>query len=101
MHTASKTLHPGDYIKKSVLPCGLTITAAAKILGVGRPALSNLLNGNASLSPEMALRLEKAFGASGEDLLKMRAAYDQAEILEREPEIAVGTYAGSLMNVAA
>ena len=101
MHTASRPLHPGVYIKKSVLPDHLTITAIAKVLGVGRPALSNLLNGNSSLSPEMALRIEKAFGANSADLLKMQAAYDQGEILEREPEIAVGAYAGNLMNITA
>jgi addiction module HigA family antidote len=97
----SKPHHPGIYIKKSVLPDDLTITAIAKVLRVGRPALSNLLNGNSSLSPEMALRIEKAFGANSADLLKMQAAYDQGEILEREPEIAVGAYAGNLMNITA
>ena len=50
--------HPGSYIKQSVLPAGLSVTAAAKTLGIGRPALSNLLNGNASLSSEMATRIE-------------------------------------------
>ena len=54
--------HPGGFIKRSVLPDDLSVTAAAQALGVGRPALSNLLNEKASLSPEMALRLEKAFG---------------------------------------
>ena len=52
--------HPGGFIKRSVLPDGLSVTDAARVLGVGRPALSNLLNENASLSPEMALRVEKS-----------------------------------------
>jgi addiction module HigA family antidote len=101
MPTTIMPLHPGIHIKKSVLPSDLTITNAAKILGVGRPALSNLLNGKASLSAEMALRIEKAFGAKTGHLLKMQAAYDQAKMLEREPEIAVGMYSGNLLNITA
>ena len=58
-----KPIHPGLYIKSHVLPATVSVKEAAKLLGVGRPALSNLLNGKASLSPEMALRLEKTFGA--------------------------------------
>jgi addiction module HigA family antidote len=57
-------LHPGKFIKTEVLPPGLSVKAAAELLGVGRPALSNLLNGNAALSSEMALRIEKTFGVS-------------------------------------
>ena len=53
--------HPGTRIKVEVIPMGMSVTNAAKLMGVGRPALSNLLNGNASLSEEMAMRLEKAF----------------------------------------
>ena len=59
-------------------PLGLTVTAAAAILGVGRPALSAVLNGKAALSPEMALRAEKAFGVSMELLLKMQLQFDIA-----------------------
>ena len=63
--------HPGELLKENVLgSLGLTVTAAAAILGVGRPALSAVLNGRAGLSPEMALRVEKAFGISMELLLK-------------------------------
>ena len=79
----------------------MTISAAAKMLGVGRPALSNLLNQNASLSPEMALRMEKVFGASSEDLLKMQAAYDQAQVLEKEADIAVRAYTPGLLSITA
>ena len=57
-----KAVQPGEFIKRTVLPDNLTVTAAAKTLGVHRSALSNLLNGKAPLSPEMALRVEKAFG---------------------------------------
>ncbi len=51
--------HVGGFIKDMIIPDGMTVTAAARLLGVGRPALSELLNENASLSPEMALRIEK------------------------------------------
>src|SRR6267378_1697601 len=54
-------LHPGVRIKAEVIPPGMSVTKAAQLMGVGRPALSNLLNGNAALSAEMAARLEKAF----------------------------------------
>jgi addiction module HigA family antidote len=84
-----------------VLPPGLSVKKAAEMLRVGRPALSNLLNGNASLSPEMALRLEKAFGAKSEFLLQMQAAYDDSETRERAKEIAVRTYTPSLMGITA
>ena len=61
--------HMGSFIRTEILePLGLTVSQAAKILGVGRPALSNLLNGKASLSPEMALRIEKAFGPDHPDI---------------------------------
>jgi len=79
----------------------MTVTAAAKRLGVGRPALSNLLNGNASLSSEMALRMQKAFGASDETLLKMQAAYDQSLGRAREPEIAVRSYSPRFLDIRA
>jgi addiction module HigA family antidote len=93
--------HPGSYIKQQVLPAGMTVTAAAKRLGVGRPALSNLLNGNASLSSDMAMRMQKAFGESGEALLKMQAAYDRSLARAREPEIAVRSYSPSFLDIKA
>ena len=93
--------HPGSYIKQRVFPAGMTVTAAAKRLGVGRPALSNLLNGNASLSSDMAMRMQKAFGESGEALLKMQAAYDQSLARAREPEIAVRSYSPSFLDIKA
>jgi addiction module HigA family antidote len=79
----------------------MSVTAAAKQLGVGRPALSNLLNGNASLSSEMAMRVEKAFRASSEALLRMQAAHDQSLARTREPEIAVRSYAPSFLVIKA
>jgi antitoxin HigA-1 len=72
--------HPGEILKEDVLaPTGLTIAKAAAILGVGRPALSAVLNTRASLTPEMALRFEKAFGISMDLMLKMQLQYDIAK----------------------
>lgn len=86
-------VHPGGFIRRSVLPDGLSVTAAANVLGVGRPALSNLLNEKASLSPEMALRVEKAFGVKMDTLLRMQTRYDAYHMRQREREITVGKYA--------
>ncbi len=73
-------VHPGEVLKQDVLAeAGLTVARAAEILGVGRPALSAVLNGRSSLSPEMALRFEKAFGVSMELMLKMQLQFDIAK----------------------
>jgi antitoxin HigA-1 len=70
--------HPGRSIKDACLePLGLSVTAAAKALGVTRLALSNVLNGHASISPEMALRLSKAFGGVPETWLKLQLGIDK------------------------
>jgi len=69
--------HPGEVIRKLCLePLGLSVTDAAKALGVTRKAFSELLNGHSGVSPDMALRLEKAFGASAESWLGMQQQYD-------------------------
>ncbi len=82
--------HPGDFIRTEVIqPAGLTVTAAAIALRVSRPALSSLLNGKASLSGDMALRIEKAFGVNMDTLMRMQAAYDIARTRKREKEIHV------------
>ena len=67
--------HIGAYILEHVIPQEVSVTNAAKLLGVGRPALSNLLNGNASLSPEMAKKLERTFAANAKDLLHQQASF--------------------------
>ena len=86
--------HVGEIVRGAILaPLGLTVSEAAKVLGVGRPALSNLLNGKASLSPEMALRIEKAFGPEMDDLMRMQLAYDLARMRARAGEIKVTRYA--------
>lgn len=85
--------HPGVFPKEEVIESlVLTVTDAAKILGVARPALSNLLNGKASLSPEMALRFEKAFGLKMDTLLRMQTSYDIAKIRKTANEIKIKRY---------
>jgi len=90
MHTMKDPCHPGEIIREEVLkPLCLTVTDAAKVLDVARPTLSNLLNENASLTAEMALRIEKAFGPKMEHLMRMQLAYDLAQIRKRQGEISV------------
>ena len=85
--------HPGDFIRTEVLEdLGLSVTRAAQVLGVRRATLSDLLNGHASLSPEMALRIEKAFQVSMDLLLRMQAWYDAARMRAREDEVNVERY---------
>ena len=89
--------HPGAFIRLEVIEelieeFGLNVTAAARILGVRRATLSDLLNGNASLSPEMALRVEKAFGLSMDLLLRMQAWHDATRMRARADEVDVQRY---------
>jgi addiction module HigA family antidote len=82
--------HPGDFIRTEIIqPAGLSVTAAAVALKVSRPALSSLLNGKASLSGDMALRIEKAFGVRMDTLMRMQSAYDIARTRLRERDIRV------------
>lgn len=94
-------IHPGRFIRESVLPENLSVKDAAEMLGVGRPALSNLLNENAALSPEMALRVEKAFGVKSEELLARQAEHDEFKMRSQEKSIAVRTYARSAVEIHA
>jgi addiction module HigA family antidote len=85
--------HPGGFIKHEIIePLNLTVTAAAQALGVTRAALSTLLNQRASLSPEMALRIEKAFGVSMDTLMRMQNSHDIAQTRKREGEIDVAPF---------
>ena len=80
--------HPGDFIRTEIVEeLGLTVTKAAGMLGVRRATLSDLLNGKAALSPEMALRIEKAFDVSMDMLLRMQAWRDAAQARARENEV--------------
>lgn len=82
--------HPGDFIRTEIIePAGLSVTAAAAALQVSRPALSSLLNGNADLSGDMALRIEKAFAVRMDTLMRMQAAYDIAQTRRRAKTIKV------------
>jgi addiction module HigA family antidote len=82
--------HPGAFIRDEILDeLGLSVTRAGEILGVRRATLSDLLNGKASLSAEMALRIEKAFGISMDMLLRMQAWHDGHAMRQREAEIDV------------
>ena len=83
-------VHPGEFIKCEIIEAlDLTVTRAAQGLNVTRAALSALLNERASLSPEMALRIEKAFGVSMDTLMRMQNSYDIAKVRERASEIKV------------
>lgn len=87
--------HPGGFIKHEIIePLGLSVTAAADVLGVTRATLSTLLNERAHLSPEMALRVEKAFGVSMDTLMRMQNSYDIAQTRKREGEISVAPFKG-------
>ena len=82
--------HPGDFIRTEIIqPAGLSVTAAAAVLQVSRPALSSLLNGSADLSGDMALRIEKAFGVKMDTLMRMQSSYDIAQTRKRENKIRV------------
>jgi addiction module HigA family antidote len=83
--------HPGRIIRQDCIePLGLTITEAAQVLGVTRQALNNLVNGKAGVSPEMAVRVSKAFGGGPEMWLRLQANYDLARL--RQDEIDVKRY---------
>lgn len=82
--------HPGLHVRFDCLePLSLTVTEGATVLGVSRQALNNLVNGRSGISPEMAVRLSKAFGGSVEVWLRMQLAYDLAEISQRAAAIKV------------
>jgi len=87
--------HPGDFIRTEIIEAkGLSVTDAAKALGVSRPTLSSLLNSKASLSGDMALRIEKAFGVKMDTLMRMQSSFDIAQTRKRAGQIRVKRYAG-------
>ena len=82
--------HPGLSIRHDCLePLGLSVTEAARRLGVSRKQLSDIVNGHAGISPEMAIRLDKAFGGGAETWFRMQAAYDLAQAMKRAGRIKV------------
>lgn len=85
--------HPGRTVRNACLtPLGLSVTEGAKALGVTRQALNNVVNGKAGISPEMAIRLSKAFGSTPETWLRMQLAYDLAGALKQQTRIKVRPY---------
>ncbi|MDH5429667.1 MAG: HigA family addiction module antitoxin [Nitrospirota bacterium] len=88
-----KPSHPGGFVKTEVIEeLGLSVTKAAEILGVRRATLSELVNEKASLSPEMALRLEKAFHLDMDMLLRMQAWFDAWEMRKQAKKIKIAPY---------
>src|SRR5271154_2775413 len=82
--------HPGRSIRNACLePLGLSISEGAKILGVSRQALNNVVSGKSAISPEMAIRLTKAFGSTEETWLRMQLAYDLAAARKNASKIKV------------
>lgn len=85
--------HPGEFIREEIIEeLDLSISRAADILGVRRATLSDLLNEKAGLTPEMALRLEKAFGLSMDTLLRMQAWYDASCMREKADQVDVNPF---------
>ena len=91
-HRMKDPAHPGSFLREILTELTLSVTAAAKVLGVTRAAVSAVLNERASLSPEMALRVEKAFGVSMDTIMRMQNAYDIVQARSREKEITVERY---------
>ncbi|OMF96834.1 helix-turn-helix domain-containing protein [Paenibacillus sp. FSL R7-0337] len=91
----------GSYIRKTVIPQGMTVKDAAALLGVGRPALSNLLNGNASLSADMAARIERAFGIKAHELMDMQAMNDTKQAQEKGVTASTKAYIPPFMQFKA
>ena len=85
--------HPGLSVRINCLePLGLSVTEGAKVLGVSRQALSRLINGQAGISPEMAIRLSKAFATTPDIWIRMQASYDIVRAKGREDQINVERY---------
>lgn len=92
----SLAVHVGDWLKSEIVePAGVSVTDLAAHFGVSRQALSTLLNGNANLSADMAIRFEKAFDIEADTLLQMQTAYDLAQARAHEDEIKVRKFAGA------
>ena len=85
--------HPGRSIRENCLePLGLSVTEAARVLGVARHTLSRVLNGHAAISPEMALRLEKAGWSNAEFWLRRQTTYDLVQVRKDQDRIHVQRY---------
>ncbi len=86
-------VHPGRIVREDCLePLGLSVTEAARVLGVTRQALNNVVNEKSGISPEMAIRLSKAFGSTPETWVRMQGAFDLAVAMRDESKIRVERY---------
>src|SRR3984957_5374854 len=101
MSATADAAHPGNRIKAEVIPPGMSVTKAAQLMGVGRPALSNLLNGNAALSADMAARLEKAFKYPRKDLMEMQARYEAAQAKHKDTPANTTAYVPPFLAIKA
>ncbi|GAB3314749.1 HigA family addiction module antitoxin [Larkinella ripae] len=100
--SAANNQTPGGYVREKVLlPKKMSVTEAAKILGIGRPAFSNFLNGNASLSPEMASRIERAFGIPTQKLHELQALFDALQAKAKGSPSNTKAYVPPFLNIIA
>ena len=82
--------HPGFSVRHDCLePLGLSVTEAARKLGVSREQLSDVVNGHSGISPEMAIRLDKAFGGGANTWYRLQAAYDLAQAMKKADQVKV------------
>jgi addiction module HigA family antidote len=89
--------HPGSIVRHGCLePLGLTVTDGARVLGVSRQALNNVVTGKAGISADMAIRLEKAFGGTADTWVRLQAAYDLAQVRLHEKAIKVRRYRAAI-----
>ncbi len=84
--------HPGEIIRDCIEDLGLTVTDAAAVLGVTRANFSKILNGRGGISPEMAIRLSKAFGSTAAFWLKLQLNYDLAQAERNSGKIKIERY---------
>lgn len=92
--------HPGQSVRLNCLePFRLSVTEGAAVLGVSRTTLSRLVNGQAGISPDMAIRLAKAFGATADVWMRMQAAYDLAQARHHESSIKVKRYEAAELSL--
>lgn len=84
--------HPGEIIRDCIEDLGLTVTDAAEVLGVTRANFSKILNGRGGVSPEMAIRLSKAFGSTAAFWLKLQLNYDLAQAEQNSEKIKIERY---------